>query len=150
MLNIYIGKDCLPKDKELIMDNEAYFSFSDMSKTDFIERVLREIEKGTYLDERTFLDRFNTKVYCSCLSTGSKTLINISTQPDKIFYGGEMGENARTLIMYIKEGNVYFDDDFQGICEPDEYPYEVVKVNGIECNGVYQMQEIIDYGYLLD
>lgn len=150
MLNIYVGEENLPKDKELIMDNEAYFAFVDTSDNSFIRRVLETVEQGSYLSEDSFIDRFGYKLPIDYISSGSQTLLNIYSHPDKLFYGGEIGMNALEVLMFLKDGNVYFEIPFNGIPEPEgEDPYEKVSVNGIVCSGVYQIDEVLTYGKIL-
>ena len=148
MLNIYIGERNLPRDKELIRDNESYFFLANTQQSEFVDRVLRDIEKAEYFDTESIIDRFGHKLYWDLISTGSKTLININSHIDKVFYGAEMGQNAVTLLLYLKEGNVYFEEGTFNFDEPEDYPIEKVCVNGIVCDGTYQIYEAVDYGYI--
>ena len=94
-----------------------------------------------YLSASSFIDRFGYKLYSEFLSTGAKTLLNINYQTDKVFYGGGLGWNSLQELLRLKQGNVFFDDGFEKFFQPEEGP-ETVKVNGIVCNNVLEMEEV--------
>lgn len=141
-LHIYIGKENLPEDKEFILDNENYFAFSGITDCDFSRYVIKEIEQGEFINTMFFRDRFGGQLYIDCLSTGSKTLLNIYNNEDKVFYGGEMGDNALELLSILRNGNIYFDNmrsnDLLGI------PFQKgIYVNNIFCADYDAVEEVL-------
>ena len=108
-INIYIVKKNLPKDKTLVFDVEAAILAVKVTGSEFQRRVLREVELGTYKDERFFIDRFGGQLYYTEMSTGSKALFELDGLPNNVINGVEIGFNALQLIKYIPECNIYFD-----------------------------------------
>lgn len=143
MLNIYIGKDNIPEDKEIVLDNEAYFALTEISGNEFTREVIQNIEGGTYFDNISYLDRFGVKLYINALSTGSKTLLNLYYHPDKIFYCQEMGLNARRMIFKLKEGSALFNKNFNQFDVDDNLEFSVY-VNNKICRSLHQVLEVID------
>ena len=72
------------------------------------KKVLTEIEKGEYKDERVFTDRFGNHLYYTEMSAGSKALFELEGLPDKVINGAEMGFNALRLVAEIPECSIYF------------------------------------------
>lgn len=142
MLNIYVGEDKLPKGKVAVIDNESGFLDTVMENTEVVRRILNNVEHAEYCDESSFIDRFGYKLYSDFLSTSTKTLLNINYQTDKVFYGGEMGTSALIELLRLKEGNVYFDVDFEDFIQPEEGT-QCVYVNGILCRNVLEMEEAV-------
>ncbi len=52
----------------------------------------------------------------------------------------EVRWNALQELLRLKQGNVFFDEGFEMFLQPEEGP-ETVKVNGIVCNNVLEMEE---------
>lgn len=140
MLNIYVGLDKVPKDATIVFDNEIGFLHTVLEDTREVRSILKNVEHAKYLSTSSFIDRFGYKLCSKLLSTGAKTLLNINYQTDKVFYGGGLGWNALQELLRLKQGNVFFDDGFEMFLQPEEGP-ETVKVNGIVCNNVLEMEE---------
>lgn len=107
-INVYIGKENLPKEKVLIFDVEAAILAVKITGNTFQRKVLTEIEKGEYKDERVFTDRFGNHLYYTEVSAGSKALFELEGLPDRIVNGAEMGFNALRLVAEIPECSIYF------------------------------------------
>lgn len=108
MLNIYIGRDKLPKDKKFILDVETAFLNVDMFGSEFQKSVIKEIDRGEYLDKSRFVDRFGNYLYLSELSTGSKALLLAEAFPNLIINFDEVGLNAIALLDGINNASIYF------------------------------------------
>jgi len=107
-INVYIGKESLPKEKVLIFDVEAAILAVNITGNAFQRRVLAEIEQGEYKDEKVFNDRFGNHLYYTEMSAGSKALFELEGLPDRIINGAEMGFNALHLVAEISECSIYF------------------------------------------
>jgi len=142
MLRIYIGLDKVPEGLKVVKDNEVAFIYTELEDTETVKSILKRVEQAEYNDNVSFIDRFGFKLYSDCLSTGTKTLLNINYQVDKVFYGGEMGYNAIAELLKLKNGNVYFDKTFDRFIEPDEGNI-FVAVNGITCRNICEIEEAI-------
>ncbi len=115
MINLYIGKDSLPKDKHFVFDSSSVIGAVDCCGTDFQKLVLKEIEKGTYYNKVQFVDRFGVNLYYDCMSMGSKILFGLEGLPDTIINCDECGYNAIKLISLIDNCNCYFSIRNMGI-----------------------------------
>ena len=107
MLNIYIGKENLPKDKALINDADAAIMLVTVIGTDFQRLVLERVEHGVYKDQRVFTDRFGNNLYYTDMSTGAKALMLVDALHDKVINCAECGENALSMLSHLTAGNVY-------------------------------------------
>lgn len=107
MLNIYVGKENLPKDKPFIFDVESAIVLVNITDNEYYRRVLCDVEKGRYFDEKKFVDRFDGQLYYTDMSTGAKAAIEIYGLEDKIINCDECGENALRVMSYAGKGNIY-------------------------------------------
>ena len=107
MLNIYVGKENLPKNIIFVFDVEAAFPLVSVTGDELQRKVLSDVEKGTYLNSKRFVDRFGGQLYYSDMSTGSKAVMAVAALTDKIINCDECGENALRLMSLIDEGNIY-------------------------------------------
>lgn len=110
-LNIYRRREDVPKGMKIIDCNDGYFKKIKLTDTPFTRKVISVIDGGSYVDSSQFLDRSKTgvNIYLDCLSTGSKTLLNIYYSSDKCFNVMECGNNARCLLPQIKDGNILWE-----------------------------------------
>lgn len=107
MINIYVGKENLPKDILLVDNPENAIYVIDLSGTKFQRLVLEKVEHGSYKDTTMFTDRFGGNLYYSDMSTGSKSLFLLEGLPDKAINCVECGENAIRMFGYLKTCNIY-------------------------------------------
>lgn len=77
-----------------------------MEDTEQCRRILRIIDQAEYCSEKTFIGRDKSlgALFTDNLSTGTKTLLNISQHRDLCFDTIECGNNALTLLMGFTEG----------------------------------------------
>lgn len=95
-----------PPDK-VVRINDAYFlANTKLEDTEQCRRILRIIDQAEYCSEKTFIGRDKSlgALFTDNLSTGAKTLLNISQHRDLCFDTIECGNNALTLLMGFTEG----------------------------------------------
>ena len=107
MLNIYIGNT----NSKICHFNDAYFnsyytqySF-DKTDKDIIHKIDGVEYKGKYRISSKFFPNDIIKV--TELSTGTKTVLNVVNNQDKIFNIGECGKNAVEEIFKQNKGNIF-------------------------------------------
>lgn len=108
MINVYIGKENLPVGGKIVSDVESRFDLIWFTGDDIEKSVVKEIEKGEYVDTNTWIDRFGYKREPSDISNGSKTVICATKDTSSIYLGEEMGVNALDLFFREGSGNIYF------------------------------------------
>ena len=114
MLNIYFkGEDNEIIRKCAIIDdveNEVYVK--GIPDNDTAKKLIQKIEKGKYLDNSSFIDRFGYKLYLDSMSTGCKAAMVVVANNDKIVDLKECGWNARDeIIKNCKDGNILIEDN---------------------------------------
>lgn len=80
-------------------DIELQFLKTRLKKDDYTLKALKEIEKATYNDEYSFIDRFGFKLYSRNMSTGCKGVLCIHAFPDIVINTVECGTNALEFII---------------------------------------------------
>lgn len=81
----------------VIVDNDTYFDgHTELDSGDMCAGILKVIDKAVYNSPATFIGRDPS---LGALSTGTKTLLNISQHRDLCFDTIECGNNALTLLM---------------------------------------------------
>lgn len=109
MLNIYIGREHLPKDKEFIFDPEALTLSLDLLADDTVTDILYTVEQAVPQSSDTFVDRFGRGLYRTCLSASSKILLGAHLT-DFIVNGDELGSNAFDYLNKLSHGSIYFSE----------------------------------------
>ena len=105
-LTVYTKKSEFSKE-DFILDVSSSFSRCSFSGSDFCKRVVSEIDKGTYLDDVSFIDRFGYRLYSKFLSTTSKALICLDEFPEKVVNFCEVGNAVGSFILGKTEGRIY-------------------------------------------
>ena len=89
----------------VIVDNDTYFDgHTELDSGDMCAGVLKVIDKAVYNSPATFIGRDTSlgALYKQHLSTGTKTLLNVLSHPDKCFSTIECGYNSiSSRAMYI-------------------------------------------------
>lgn len=91
----------------IVKINDAYFlANTKLKDTEICRRILRVIDQAEYCSEKTFIGRDKSlgALFSDNLSTGAKTLLNISQHPEMCFDTIECGNNALTLLMGFTQG----------------------------------------------
>ena len=140
MINIYIGKENLPKGVKVIYNPDTVLLAVPIIGTDFQRHIIKEVDKGEYVNSKYFKDRFGVNLYLTCLSTGSKAMLELEAFPDKIICCNEVGDNAFRYVTRLKDCNVYFSKrcrafDFESTdvpaCLNGEYIGAIGAIDGI-------------------
>lgn len=105
MLKLYTNPD-IEKDKNFILDPNYLLLGCKIMDNEYNRNVIREIDKGTYLDEHFFIDRVGQKLSLQYLSTSAKILLAIPVA-DGIINGTPMGNKCGKLLLQNTEGNIY-------------------------------------------
>lgn len=119
-----------------IFDVDSAFQSISITGSDFQKMVIKEIDGGSYCNNRTFVDRFGDQLKYENLSTGSKALILLDIKKDTIINFTECGDNALMLLQYIDSGKLFFEDRDTEI--PFDKEYNVL-YNGNDQKGVSQL-----------
>lgn len=111
-LNIYRKRNEVPKGMKIVDVNDGFFDADTMIEdTELIREILRTIDKAEYDTEAVFNSRSDKFKHLNkaCLSTGTKTLLNIISHPNRCFNVIECGNNALEFLPQITEGNILFE-----------------------------------------
>jgi len=108
-LNIYTYRNEVPSELGRVVDkNDLFFKQVRLSNTDATVHIISEIDKAQYYSEDSFKSRSGQVLPKDCLSTGSKTLLNIMSHTNKCFNIIECGNNAIDVLVKFTVGNVYW------------------------------------------
>ena len=125
-LNVYRSIAEIPKGMSVINTNDSFFDvFTQLSNEPFVEEVLFSIDKAICSSPLTFEGRTKSmgNLNKSFLSTGTKTLLNILSNPDTCFDVSECGNNALRFLPRISSGNVLWKNPVV-VCD-DNIPCEI-------------------------
>lgn len=99
-LTIYVrGENDSNIQLPIARDVEMQFLKTRLYKNDYNVKALKEIEKATYNDEFSFIDRFGFKLYTKNMSTGCKAAICVHDFPGIVIDTVECGLNALKFII---------------------------------------------------
>lgn len=83
-LNVYLTKEEVPENLVIIRKNDDYFNgLTILHDTEFVHKVLWDIDMAKRCTDITFIERTISlgALNKSCLSTGTKTILNIYSHP---------------------------------------------------------------------
>lgn len=146
MLKIYTNPD-IEKDKNFILDPNCLLLGCKIMDNEYNRNVIREIDKGTYLDEHFFIDRVGQKLSLQYLSTSAKILLAIPVADD-IINGTPMGNNCGKLLLQNTEGNIYM--PVGRLCSLVYEPYNRkldLAVDGVKIDNYYDYIEYVEELY---
>lgn len=138
MLNILLGEDNKPENN-YIHDVEREFLFLKTLEPVSSEIIIRRIDGGHYLDNKSFIDKYGYKLPITSLSTGSKILLLVNNT-DKVINGIEMGQNAFELLIQSVDGTIYL-EDAERFDLPEYFDIKHIQING---NGFTDIIELED------
>jgi len=101
MLKIYFGDM-----KEAVYNTSVYFknSFEDnWITTDFAKNVIHDIDKSTVIDSGLIESPVMGKIPPTSLSGGTKTLLLIANDNERIFNASTCGDNCAKWILKLAE-----------------------------------------------
>lgn len=104
MLNIYFGE--LPEDlkKDYVFNTSVYFDnqyLDSWLETDFANRVIKAIDKGVILSPKAIDTKILGVIPATKIAGGTKTLLLIKNQPNKIFNASTCGDNCAKYLLEI-------------------------------------------------
>ena len=105
---MYINKVDIPKALTFIADNDRYFSITKLTQNPLVLKILSQIDGAAYASPSTFYARNGQLLPKECLSTGTKTLLNILQHPNCCFDVCECGDNALNMLPLLSAGNIYW------------------------------------------
>lgn len=146
MLKLYTNPD-IEKDKNFILDPNYLLLGCKIMDNEYNRNVIREIDKGTYLDEHFFIDRVGQKLSLQYLSTSAKILLAIPVA-DGIINGTPMGNNCGKLLLQNTEGNIYM--PVGRLCSLVYEPYNRkldLAVDGVKIDNYYDYIEYLEELY---
>lgn len=124
MLRLFL--DEIPNNIEVIRDVERGFASLRLKCTDEEKHLVELIDKGTLIDNTSFIDRYGYKLYLSELSTGCKAALCV-LNTDSIVDLVECGLNARDIIVSLcSKGSVLYNNNSATIS--NSYIDEGIKV----------------------
>ena len=146
MLKLYTNPD-IEKDKNFILDPNYLLLGCKIMDNEYNRNVIREIDKGTYLDEHFFIDRVGQKLSLQYLSTSAKILLALPVA-DGIINGTPMGNNCGKLLLQNTEGNIYM--PVGRLCSLVYGPYNRkldLSVDGVKIDNYYDYIEYLEELY---
>ena len=122
-LNVFLARTEIPDNMQLICENDAYFNgYTKIGDSKFERNVLNIIDKAKRVSDFKFTGRTEKlgNLNKSCLSTGTKTLVNIYNNTDDCFNVVECGDNALEFLCDLRNGNVLWEFPFINFERDDE------------------------------
>lgn len=102
----------------VIFNIEFGFKWKNLKDSDAVRNIIKYVDRGVYIDQNSFKDRFGYKLYTKYLSTGCKAALLVAEYPNKIVNCIECGSNAlAAIIKYCKDGTIvtYDNDVFEEV-----------------------------------
>lgn len=137
-LNVYVKKEEIPKELELVDYNDVFFINVYLKNDEVTNKILKEIDKSKYASKYTFTGRTPEmgNLNKECLSTGCKTILNAyyCYNEPYCFDFIECGYNVQELIYLLKDGNIYI-----------KYPTFSYSSENHSCDIVYKGKKYTDF-----
>lgn len=145
MLDIIWGRENVPKElvPKVVMDSRIFFRKNKKPvwfEDPFVKEFLLEIDRAQVLFQEALLNYKGEGFSTTELSTGSKTLCCIRFEHNRIFYGGQLGDNCLPFLVRMAE-----ERDIVILLEhyADFTPEDIAK-GVIRCHGVIVDQDGYD------
>ena len=141
MLNIKISDNIGQEENTNI---ETEFMKVNLMDSVINRKIIELIEKGTYNDNVSFIDRYGFKLYTSELSTGCKAALCVANNPNEVYNIKECGYNAQDVIITIlKEGNIIIPARDMKIKDYSEDGKIEVQLDGYKFTSVKRLNKYI-------
>lgn len=142
-LQIYFeGMDALP-DMPIERDVEALFMKIRLDGCEYDKAILKEVEKGQYVDNLHFIDRFGVTLLRDFLSTGTKAALALYYSSDVMVWGVEIAHDALAeIVKHCRKGNLLLPaSNYYVECKLDDVEIDVI------CKGRHytSMHEFAEY-----
>lgn len=122
-LAVYLSRKEIPAGMPVVDRNDVYFNgYTTLGTSDFEQSVLLGVDQAVRISDYTFRGRTAAlgALNKSCLSTGTKTLLNIYQNSDICFSLVECGDNALDYLGDLHDGNVLWEHPFFYLGRDDE------------------------------
>lgn len=140
MLNILFGDM-----QNSIYNTSMYFDnvyLDSWLEDDFSQRIIKSVDKATVIGTRAIDSKILGVIPVTQLSGGTKTLLLIYHQPDKVFNASTCGDNcARWILEIAKRTNSDITINLFHIMDFGEKNFEIRILNNNEV--VHNMKELI-------
>lgn len=127
-LQIYFeGVDELP-DLPIERDVEVLFMTVRLDGSEYDKAILREVEKGQYVDNSKFINKFGCTLSRELLSTGTKAALAVYHTPDVMVWGVEVSCDALAeIVKNCTVGHLLLPaSNYYVACEIEDVPIDVV------------------------
>lgn len=140
MLTIFVDT---VNSNNIVRNVEEQFAKIKLTGSEIEKKLISAIEKGTYNDKYSFIDRFGYKLYNTELSTGCKAALCVVNCPELVIDLIECGLNARDLIIGLcKEGSILIQEN--GVTIVDYFDEAIdVKVDDFRITSVDRLNKYI-------
>lgn len=140
MLTIFVDT---VEDNNVVRDVEEQFAKIKLTGSQIERELISKIERATYNDEYSFIDRFGFKLYNTELSTGCKAALCVVNCPELIIDLIECGMNARDLIIGLcKDGKILIQENGVSIMKHVDAPIDV-KIDNYRITDVDRLNKYI-------
>lgn len=106
-LTVYTSRDKVPNNIPVVNNNDVYFvGYSNIPNDTITSRILKEVDGAKRVSDTLFESKFVEGMSLSkdMLSTGAKTLLNITQHHNKCFSTIECGDNALMFLQHLTTG----------------------------------------------
>ena len=145
MLNIYFGE--MP---EAIYNTSLYFNNTYLDHwitDDFAKKVINAVDKSEVISARLIDSKALGPIPVTDLSGGTKTLLLIKNEPEKVFNASTCGDNcAKWILRIAKEAKEDITINLRHIMDFGSGTFEIRILNNGEI--VHNMQEYVRYAGL--
>lgn len=145
MLNIYFGE--MP---EAIYNTSLYFNNTYLDHwitDDFAKKVIKAVDKSEVISARLIDSKALGPIPVTDLSGGTKTLLLIKNEPEKVFNASTCGDNcAKWILRIAKEAKEDITINLRHIMDFGSGTFEIRILNNGEI--VHNMQEYVRYAGL--
>ena len=145
MLNIYFGE--MP---EAIYNTSLYFNNTYLDHwitDDFAKKVIKAVDKSEVISARLIDSKALGPIPVTDLSGGTKTLLLIKNEPEKVFNASTCGDNcAKWILRIAKEAKEDITINLRHIMDFGRGTFEIRILNNGEI--VRNMQEYVRYAGL--
>lgn len=155
-LHVYRRVEDLPKGMKYVKENDTYFNMrGSLDKDDILQvNILRDIEKAEIISDKTVKGE-NYDILGSTglkdLSTGTKTLLNINSNPDICFDTIECGDNVLEYLRHFNKGNIIWKEPVLLLSDTDyscDIEYKGIIFNSYPEFLMFVENEGINYGFM--
>ena len=106
-LTVYTSRDKVPDHIHVVDNNDVYFiGYSDIPDDTVTSQILKDVDGVRRVSDNSFESKFAKGMSLSkdMLSTGAKTLLNITQHPNKCFSTIDCGQNALMCLKHLTTG----------------------------------------------